>query len=63
MVLMELGRQLHLHAHSLSYFYKNNSAEYEALIVGITLVVKLKLKHFLVCGDSLQVIQIDQRRV
>lgn len=56
-VLMEPGGQLYLHAYSLSYFCKNNSTKYEALLLGLTLVVELKVKHLLVYGDSLLVIQ------
>lgn len=47
MVLMEPGGQLHLHAYSLSYFCTNNSAEQEALLLGFTLAIELKVKHLL----------------
>ena len=39
-VLMDPEGQLYLHAFSLNYFCTNNSAEYDALMLGLELAIK-----------------------
>lgn len=39
------------------HFWTNNSAEHEALLLGLTLGIELNVEHLLVRGDSLLVIQ------
>ena len=56
-VLMDPDGQLHLHAYSLNYFCTNNTAEYDALILGMELAIQLNIRKLLVKGDSLLVIQ------
>ena len=56
-VLMDPEGQLHLHAFSLNFFCTNNTAEYDALICGMELAIKLNVKRLLVRGDSQLVIQ------
>ena len=54
---MDPEGQLYLHAFSLNYFCTNNSAEYDALILGLELAIKKNVKKLLVKGDSLLIIQ------
>lgn len=48
---------MNLHAYSLTLFCTNNSPKYEALLLGLTFAIDIKVKHLIVCGDSLLVIQ------
>ena len=56
-VLMDPDGQLHLHAYSLNYFCTNNTAEYDALILGLELAAQMDIRRLLVKGDSLLIIQ------
>ena len=56
-VLVEPSGKMHLHAYNLVYFSTNNSAEYEAMLLGLLLAKQLKVEYLLVRGDSLLVIQ------
>ena len=56
-VLMDTDGQLHHHAYSLNYLCTNNTAEYDALILGLQLAVQMDIRRLLVKGDSLLIIQ------
>ena len=56
-VLMDPDSKLHLHAYSLNYFCTNNTAEYDALNLGLELVIQMEIQRLLVKGDSLLVIE------
>ena len=51
--LVEPSRKMHLHAYNLAYFCTNNSAKYEAMLLGLILAKELKVECLLVRGDSL----------
>jgi hypothetical protein len=42
---------------SLEYFYTNNQAEYEAILLGLQILSSLSVKHVEAFGDSLLVVQ------
>ena len=54
---MDPDGQLHLHAYSSNYFCTNNTAEYDALILGLELAAQMGIQRLLVKGDSLLIIQ------
>jgi ribonuclease HI len=42
---------------SLEYFYTNNQAEYEAILLGLQILSSMSVKHVEAFGDSLLVVQ------
>jgi ribonuclease HI len=41
----------------LEYFYTNNPAEYEAILIGLQILSSMGVKHIKAFGDSLLVVQ------
>ena len=54
---MEPNDEVHLQAFNLNYFNINNTAEYDALILGLELAVQKEVQKLLMRGDSLLIIQ------
>ena len=55
-VFVSLQRQILLYSFSLSELYSNNVAEYQALIVGLQMAIKMGISQLEIFGDSKLVI-------
>lgn len=56
-VLVETTGKLHLYAFRFTFYFTNNPAEYDALVLGLQLTQEYHVQKLLIRGDSLLVIQ------